>query len=226
MKLRFPNAYRLWMTLNGNEPGKVFVPTSETPTIGEMASLELAVPEREPLTLMVKVTERRPAGRVGAGVMVALTDEQVAECRELIGLGRVDSTAARRVEGDSKEAVVIGDDDPLILEFLERAFQRFGYDIYVVENGQAAWSTIADVQPVLVLLDVLMPGLDGSEVCLRMRRTEALASTPVILISALSRDELGDLADSVGANDYLHKPIALADLLNAVGEYLKVGAAA
>jgi CheY-like chemotaxis protein len=226
LKLQFPNAYRLWMTLHGATPGKVFVPTAETPSIGEMASLELAVPEREPLTLMVNVTERRPAGRFGAGVMVELSDEQVVQCRALIGLGPATSTDARHVEGDGKNAVVIGDDDPLILSFLERALQRFGYDIYVVDNGQAAWSTIADVQPRLVLLDVLMPGLDGSEVCLRMRRTEALASTPVVLVSALNRDELRDIADSVGANDYLRKPIALADLLNAVGEYLKIGAAA
>lgn len=223
MKLRFPNAYRLWMTLHGSSPVRIFVPTVEILPLGALARLEVCVPERAPLELEVKVVERRPAGgRFDAGLFVELTGEQVGQCRELIGIGwEIPPSEPHFVEGERRQPVVVGDDDPVILSFLERALARFGFDIFSVDNGEAALKLVEELRPRLVLLDVVMPGLDGSEVCRRMRRVESLAPIPVVLVSALSEEELSHIADEAGANDFLTKPMELSELINVVGGYLR-----
>ncbi|MCW2925664.1 MAG: two component transcriptional regulator, winged helix family [Thermoleophilia bacterium] len=107
--------------------------------------------------------------------------------------------------------ILIVDDEPAIRTALSRALQLEGYDVDVVPTGEAALTTLDRSSFDLVLLDVSMPGIDGLEVCRRLR--DGGDTTPVIVVTARSQ-----VADSVagldaGADDYVVKPFALDELL-------------
>jgi two-component system response regulator MprA len=107
--------------------------------------------------------------------------------------------------------ILIVDDEPAVRTALSRALQLEGYDIDVVPTGEAALSSLERASFDAVLLDVSMPGIDGLEVCRRLR--DGGDSTPVIVVTAR-----GQVADSVagldaGADDYVIKPFALDELL-------------
>lgn len=78
-----------------------------------------------------------------------------------------------------------------------------------------------ETRPNLVVLDILMPGIDGVDICKMMRADVEMADIPVIFLSALDPARLHIVADEAGASDYLGKPVALADLINMFGTYLK-----
>jgi CheY-like chemotaxis protein len=117
--------------------------------------------------------------------------------------------------------IVVGDDDPNILEFLTRALQRHHIEVTRARSGDEALSLIRALKPSLVLLDILMPGIDGSDVCRAMRADIELVHIPVVFLSSLEPERLHQVADEAGANDYLQKPVGLSELLNLVGTYLK-----
>ena len=120
-----------------------------------------------------------------------------------------------------KPSVLIADDEPAILDFLNRALSRFGYEVHTATNGSQALAMVRELKPKLVVLDILMPGLDGVDVCKSMRSDVELAEIPVVFVSALALERLHQVADEAGATDYLPKPVALNELLNVVGEYLQ-----
>lgn len=229
MKISYPNAYRLWSSLHRGNPLTLFLVTSEKPPLGQSVPVELALPGKaHTLQFTAEVVERRGGGgRFPAGVMVKLTETQLLAIRQYLGIGPVSIPAAPRVEArDGRPAhatVVLGDDDPDILAFLVRALARFNVGVVSVADGSSALRAIQELKPNLVVLDVVMPGLDGTEVCRAMRSDERLCNIPVILVSALNKDELDDVADQAGANDCLAKPVDLGVLLNVVGSYLVPG---
>lgn len=102
--------------------------------------------------------------------------------------------------------ILIVDDDPAIIQIMAAALQP-DYEICFARNGEDALRVARQTMPVLILLDVMMPGLDGYEVCRRLKRDAVLADVPVIFTTALNaaEDELRGL--SVGAIDYVTKPI-------------------
>ena len=106
--------------------------------------------------------------------------------------------------------VLVIDDDEKITGFLRRALAYEGYQVDVAEGGSAALSLALKSPPDVVVLDVMMPGLDGLEVCRRLR---AGGQVPVLMLSA--RDEVVDRVQGLdaGADDYLAKPFALEELL-------------
>ncbi len=116
--------------------------------------------------------------------------------------------------------VVIADDDPEILQFLSNALKAFGHVAATASRGDEALETIRTLRPRAAFLDVLMPGLDGFEVCKALRADASFATLPVILLSAIEADRLAEMAASVGATDYLSKPLSLADLRARVNKYL------
>ena len=120
-----------------------------------------------------------------------------------------------------KPSVLIADDEPAILDFLNRVLSRYGYEVHKAKNGNQALSMVRELKPKLVVLDILMPGLDGVDVCKTMRSDVELADIPVVFVSSLALERLHEVADEAGATDYLPKPVALDELLNVVGEYLQ-----
>jgi len=107
--------------------------------------------------------------------------------------------------------VLVVDDEPAVREVLARILEVEGFEVAVAGDGRAAVRAQAAVRADAVLLDVLMPGLDGLEVCRRLRDTGD--RTPVLMLTA--RDGVGDRVAGLeaGADDYLPKPFALEELL-------------
>jgi two-component system, OmpR family, response regulator MprA len=107
--------------------------------------------------------------------------------------------------------ILVVDDEPAVREVLERVLRVEGFEVALACDGREAVRSQAAAPADAVLLDVLMPGLDGLEVCRRMRDTGD--RTPVLMLTA--RDELGDRVAGLeaGADDYLPKPFALEELL-------------
>jgi two-component system, OmpR family, response regulator MprA len=121
--------------------------------------------------------------------------------------------------------ILVVDDEPAVRESLERTLRFEGYEVTLAADGAEALERVRDDQPDAVVLDVLMPRLDGLETCRRLRaRGDGL---PVLLLTA--RDAVADRVNGldVGADDYLVKPFALEELLARLRALLRrVGAAA
>jgi CheY-like chemotaxis protein len=117
--------------------------------------------------------------------------------------------------------VVIADDDPITLDLVAQAVSAAGYRILRSSRGDHAMELIRRERPSLVLLDVLMPGLDGHDVCQLMRADPGLASIPVALVSSLGEPRLTDAVTKAGANDKLSKPVRFDDVQQLVRRYLK-----
>src|SRR3954451_23703132 len=110
--------------------------------------------------------------------------------------------------------VLVVDDEPAVRDSLERVLLHEGFDVEVAADGREAIRRLASRRPDAVLLDVLMPQIDGLEVCRRMRDTGD--RTPVLMLTA--RDAVDDRVAGLeaGADDYLAKPFALEELLARV----------
>ena len=107
--------------------------------------------------------------------------------------------------------ILVVDDEPAVREALERALRLEGYESSSAGDGAEALGALADAPPDAVVLDVLMPALDGLEVCRRLRA--AGDRTPILMLTA--RDAVADRVAGLdaGADDYLVKPFALEELL-------------
>ncbi len=109
--------------------------------------------------------------------------------------------------------ILVVDDDRKIRAMLRRALSAEGYEVVTAADGYEALAVFDERQPDLVLLDVMMPGLSGIEVC---RRLHELSSVPVLLVTA--KDDVSDRVQGLdaGADDYVVKPFALEELLARV----------
>ena len=107
--------------------------------------------------------------------------------------------------------ILVVDDEPAVRDAVDRALRLEGYDVALAEDGRAALDAVADAPPDVLVLDVLMPHVDGLEVCRRLRA--AGDRTPVLVLTA--RDTIADRVRGLdaGADDYLVKPFALEELL-------------
>ena len=112
-----------------------------------------------------------------------------------------------------KPQILVADDDEMIAASIRRALIYEGYEVEVVHDGAQALAAARDRQPDLVILDVMMPEIDGVEVC---RRIRADGDTPVLMLTA--KDTVADrvLGLDSGADDYLVKPFAYEELLARV----------
>jgi diguanylate cyclase (GGDEF)-like protein len=119
------------------------------------------------------------------------------------------------------ERLLIVDDDRDICRYVEVNLTLEGYDVEVEHDGEAAVATALRLQPDLVLLDVMMPGLDGYEVCRRLRADPRTANTSVIMLTAktLSADKVMGL--TAGADDYIAKPFDPPELVARVSSVLR-----
>jgi two-component system response regulator MprA len=110
------------------------------------------------------------------------------------------------------------DDDEQLLTALRRALVFEGYDVTVAASGEAGLRAALERPPDLVVLDILLPGLDGLEVCRRLR---AASDVPILMLTA--RDEVADRVAGLdaGADDYLVKPFAVDELLARVRAHLR-----
>ena len=127
-----------------------------------------------------------------------------------------------RQKPSEKESVLIVDDTPTNLEVLSDCFSHYGFEILVAEDGESAIEKVEYAQPDIILLDVLMPGIDGFETCRRLKANALTQDIPVIFMTALA-----DTVDKVrgfqlGAVDYITKPIQYKEVLARVNTHLTI----
>ena len=120
--------------------------------------------------------------------------------------------------------VLIADDEPNIVISLEYLMKRAGYEVVVARDGPQALDAIRRERPRLVLLDVMMPGKSGYEVCQELRADEALRGTLVLMLTAKGRDTDVDKGLGVGADAYMTKPFSTKELVAKVAQMLDAAA--
>ena len=117
--------------------------------------------------------------------------------------------------------VLIADDDRDIVRFVALNLRLEGFDVVVANDGQDALDMALDVRPSLILLDTMMPRMDGYEVCSRLRDQRPDAQIPVIMLTARSMDADRSMAYTAGASDWVTKPFDPADLVSKVKDHLR-----
>jgi putative two-component system response regulator len=120
------------------------------------------------------------------------------------------------------ERVLIVDDESSARIALATLLRREGFEVRDVSNGEAALSECASFRPDLILLDIVMPGVDGFEVCRRIKATPETRLTPVVLITGLSATEDRIKGINAGADDFLSKPIDFNELLARTRSLLRL----
>ncbi|QTD45944.1 response regulator transcription factor [Ottowia testudinis] len=120
--------------------------------------------------------------------------------------------------------LLVADDEPNIVISLEYLMKREGYEVLVATDGHQALETIQREKPALVLLDVMMPGKTGFEVCQAVRADPALANVRVLMLTAKGRDTDISKGLALGANAYMIKPFSTRELVEKVAELLEGGA--
>jgi two-component system alkaline phosphatase synthesis response regulator PhoP len=119
----------------------------------------------------------------------------------------------------AKQKILIVDDEPDILELIEYNLKKEGYQVYLAHNGQEAVAEAKRIMPDLIVLDIMMPKMDGIEACRIMRTMPEFKNTFMVFLTARS-EEYSEIAGfNVGADDYIAKPIkprALVSRINAI----------
>ncbi|MEJ2748239.1 MAG: response regulator [Anaerolineae bacterium] len=113
----------------------------------------------------------------------------------------------------NKPRVLLVDDQPGVLEMLGLFFERAGFDVGKATDGQTALEIVGDTPPDIIILDVMMPGISGIEVCKRLRSQPKTARIPIIMLSAKGEVDDKVLGFEAGADDYVTKPVARQELL-------------
>jgi CheY-like chemotaxis protein/MinD-like ATPase involved in chromosome partitioning or flagellar assembly len=119
--------------------------------------------------------------------------------------------------------ILVVDDDPGVLRLLEYVLSHQGYQVLTAANGIEGLRIAQQEGPELVVLDVMLPGMDGFEVCHRLRSNSGTAGTPVLMLSAKGQESDKSAGVKVGANEYLVKPIDRVELLKTVETLLATG---
>jgi len=118
------------------------------------------------------------------------------------------------------QRILIVDDEPNIAASLEFLLQRGGYDVRVAHDGEEALAEARSFRPQLVLLDVMMPKLDGYEVCQRLREGENGAGVKIVMLTARGREVDAEKGKAIGADLFVTKPFSTRDLVAHVRELL------
>ena len=116
--------------------------------------------------------------------------------------------------------VLIVDDEPSIIVALQFLMEPNGYETLVAFSGEEAMETIARQHPDLILLDIMLPVVDGFEVCQRVRENSEWKDIRIVLVTALGSEANAAKGLALGADAYITKPFANADLVAKVKELL------
>ena len=114
--------------------------------------------------------------------------------------------------------MLVVDDDPTVVDVLRRYLERAGYDVVTAGDGNAALAAFRAQPPDLVVLDLMVPGIDGIELCRRMR---AVSAVPIVMLTALGEESDRILGLETGADDYVTKPFSPRELVLRVQSVLR-----
>ena len=136
-------------------------------------------------------------------------------------IGRDGSDAYSNM-GNMGNLVLIADDDVDIVRFVALNLRLEGFDVVVANDGQDALDKALGERPSLIVLDTMMPRMDGYEVCSRLRDERPFAQVPVIMLTAKSLAADRAMAFTAGADDWVTKPFDPADLVSKVKHHLRL----
>jgi DNA-binding response OmpR family regulator len=125
----------------------------------------------------------------------------------------------------SKGRILLVDDDPRLSNIVAMYLNIEGYEVATAQNGEEGLAQIEEQVPDLVILDVMMPGLDGLETCKRIRSDPRTTNLPVLMFSALSGEDDIERARLAGANHLITKPFNLVGLGSVVRSFFPANAA-
>ena len=116
--------------------------------------------------------------------------------------------------------ILVVDDEPMARDLVRLMLQRAGFDVFEAVDGHDALEKVKERLPDLIILDVMMPGLDGFSVCRAIRAEKATATLPIIMLSARTHPDSVQEGLEAGADKYLSKLISRTDLIQNVREAL------
>src|SRR2546428_13307593 len=121
----------------------------------------------------------------------------------------------------ARTRILVVDDEPDILELVQYNLRKANYDVVGVESGEEALAQVRTTSPALIILDLMLPGVDGLEVCRRLKRDTRTAAIPIVMLTA--RGEEADIVVGLelGADDYLTKPFSPRVLLARIRAVLR-----
>jgi DNA-binding response OmpR family regulator len=121
------------------------------------------------------------------------------------------------------QSILVVDDDPTVSDVVRRYLERAGYDVRLAADGHGALASFARDRPDLVVLDLMLPGIDGLEVCRRLRTSAD--GVPIVMLTALGEESDRVLGLQLGADDYVTKPFSPRELVLRVQSVLRRSAA-
>lgn len=121
----------------------------------------------------------------------------------------------------TKPLIMCIDDDEVTLKLLDRLSKNAGWDVITAKNGRDALEKVKKTRPDIILLDIMMPEMDRHQVCSKLQKNDVTSYIPVIFVTALGKEQDKARAFSVGATDYLVKPIKKNDLLQEIRKHIK-----
>lgn len=116
--------------------------------------------------------------------------------------------------------ILVVDDDPYILMSLEYLMKKNGYQVMIARNGSEALDLVVNKMPDIILLDIMMPDVDGYEICRQIKKSEKLKDIKVVFMSAKSKEADIQKGYDLGASFYITKPFSTRDMLKQINALL------
>lgn len=121
----------------------------------------------------------------------------------------------------SKQVILVVEDEPDILDLVDFNLRQAGYQVLKARDGLEGLRLAQEKRPDLLVLDLLLPGLEGKEVCRRLKQNQATRALPVLMLTALASETDRVIGFEIGADDYLTKPFSPRELVLRVGAILR-----
>ena len=127
------------------------------------------------------------------------------------------------MKGENKREITIlaVDDTPADLKLIERALVSGGYKVITAKDGEEAVKIVHVHKPDLILMNIMMPKMDGYTACSEIKKDPKTKDIPIIMLTCLGQELNRELAENIGAAGYIVKPINVNDLYNSVNEFLQ-----
>lgn len=119
-----------------------------------------------------------------------------------------------------KNSILLVDDEPNVRNMLRQMLELSGFEVAEAEDGLEALEVLEDMVPDIMILDVMMPNLDGVSLCKQLRADAEFATLPILMLSGKTQHKAVEEGLAAGANRYLRKPITVDELLKNVRELL------
>jgi CheY-like chemotaxis protein len=139
---------------------------------------------------------------------------------ETMVAGQIRCDLADVQPSDNKKQVLVVDDDPMVVKVLKDSLERVGYQVRTAFHGLEALQVVKDQIPDLIILDILMPMLDGFKVARILKFDKRYQRIPIVVLTSRATEGERKMGQQVGADEFLYKPFRLPQVLDVVGKYL------